>query len=378
MPRPLICRGRPASGGYYRRPPPTTPAALALAQTLSCRGSQPRILIVRLSALGDLVFATSLLAGLRTRWPQAHIGWLAQAGFASILSGDPRIDEVIAVSTDIYRSPRAWLKLRRELAPKRFDWVIDAQGLAKSRLLAALAPGATRIGFASKEPLGFVLDHSLPKGGDIRDIASEYRFLAEAITGEAAPPPTLIVRDEAAQRARDAIAAHGLQAGFIALCPFTTRPQKHWMEDYWPELASLLFNAGHRCAILGGPADVEAAQRIVDASAVPVVNLAGRTRLTELPAWIAQAGLVIGVDTGLTHIGTAVRRPTLALFGSTCPYRQGAESPLQVIYDALPCAPCKRHPTCDGRFDCLRGITPSRVAAAARELLSRAGASLSA
>ena len=342
---------------------------MALAQTLACRGSQPRILIVRLSALGDLVFATSLLAGLRARWPQAHIGWLAQAGFASILSGDPRLDEVIGVSTEIYGSPKAWLKLRRELAAKRFDWVIDAQGLAKSRLLAALAPGATRIGFESKEPLGFVLDHPLPKGGDIRDIASEYRFLAEAITGQQAPPPTLIVRDEAAQRAREALAGHGLQAGFIALCPFTTRPQKHWMEEYWPELAARL---DRPCAIFGGPADVEAAQRIVSASSVPVVNLAGRTKLADLPAWIAQAGLVIGVDTGLTHIGTAVRRPTLALFGSTCPYLQGAESPLKVIYDALPCAPCKRRPTCDGRFDCLRGITPLRVAAAARDLLSPA------
>ena len=317
------------------------------------------------------MFATSLLAGLRSRWPQAHIGWLAQAGFASILDGDPRIDEVIRVSTEIYGSPSAWLKLRRELAPRRFDWVIDAQGLAKSRLLAALVPGATRIGFASKEPLGFVLKHTLPKGGDIRDIASEYRYLAEAITGEPAPPPTLVVRDEVAESVRAALSDYGLQPGFIALCPFTTRPQKHWMEDYWPELISKL---DRPCAILGGPADVEAAQRIVDASSKPVVNLTGRTKLTELPAWIAQAGLVIGVDTGLTHIGTAVRRPTLALFGSTCPYTriggQGAESPLTVIYDALPCAPCKRRPTCDGRFDCLRGITPMRVAASARELLS--------
>ncbi|HEY9546087.1 MAG TPA: glycosyltransferase family 9 protein, partial [Solimonas sp.] len=95
----------------------------------------------------------------------------------------------------------------------------------------------------------------------------------------------------------------------------------------------------------------------------------GETRLAELPAWLAAAKLVIGVDTGLTHIGIAVGTPTVALFGSTCPYRQGADSPLIVMYDALPCAPCRRHPTCDGRFDCMRGLTPQRVAIAATQLL---------
>lgn len=345
-----------------------TPAPLA--PSLPVRGAQPRILIVRLSALGDIVFASSLLAGLRAAWPQAHIAWLAQAGFAPILDGElasGRLDRVVRVAPEVYGSPRAWRALRRELAPQAYDWVIDAQGLAKSRLLAALVPGATRIGFDSKEPLGFVLRHRLPKGGDLADIASEYRFLAQAITGQVAPPPRLGVDDVAAAAAREALAALGVPPGYIALCPFTTRPQKHWMEDYWPQLIARL---DRPCAILGGPGDVEAANRIVAASPRPVVNLAGRSKLAQLPAWIAQAGLVIGVDTGLTHIGVATARPTLALFGSTCPYTRGADSPLTVLYDALPCSPCKRRPTCDGRYDCLRGLTPQRVATAALALLA--------
>jgi heptosyltransferase I len=99
------------------------------------------------------------------------------------------------------------------------------------------------------------------------------------------------------------------------------------------------------------------------------VDLVGATRIPDLPALIERARLVIGVDTGLTHIGTAVRRPTIALFGSTLPYTRGAESPLRVLHHPLPCAPCKRKPTCGGEFMCMRDLRPERVADAALELL---------
>ncbi|HUR41178.1 MAG TPA: glycosyltransferase family 9 protein, partial [Verrucomicrobiae bacterium] len=127
----------------------------------------PRILIVRLSAMGDLVFATSLLDGLRRRWPGAWIAWLAHTSFAPLLQGDPRLNEVIALPRSALRSPAALWRLRRELKSRRFDWAIEAQGLAKSYLMTALASGATRIGFTSREPLQFLLDHAFPKGGDI-------------------------------------------------------------------------------------------------------------------------------------------------------------------------------------------------------------------
>lgn len=336
---------------------------------LPMRGSQPRILILRLSALGDLVFTTALLQALRGRWPQAYIGWLAQAGFAGLLEADPRLDTLIRLPKGALRSPAALWRLRGELAKHRYDWVIDAQGLAKSRLLASLVPGAYRIGFDSKEPAAFLMHRRLPKGGDAQDISSEYRFLAQTLTGETAPPPSLPVaaatRDAVAQR----MAALGIAPGFVALCAFTTRPQKHWIAEYWPALAAQLQRP---CVLFGGPGDREAAARIAAQLPASSHNLVGATALSELPAWLQQSALVIGVDTGLTHIGVAVQTPTLALFGSTCPYLRGADSPLTVLYDALPCAPCKRHPTCNGRYDCLRGITPARAAAAAQQLLSGA------
>ncbi|WP_169729295.1 glycosyltransferase family 9 protein [Solimonas soli] len=329
----------------------------------------PRILIVRLSALGDIVFASSMLDALRRRWPRAHIAWLAQGGFAGILDGDPRVDELIRAPAEVLQSPAALWRLRRELRARRFDWTFEVQGLFKSRLVAWLA-GGTRVGFRSKEPGAFLMRHLLDKGGDIADIASEYRYFAARVSGLRAGPPHLVVGD--ARRA--AVAARraelGIADGFVALCPFTTRPQKHWIEDHWPQLVQRLHDAGvGPCVLFGGPGDAEAAARIAAATPVPLIDLTGQTRFAELPAWLAQARLVIGVDTGLTHIGIAVRTPTIALFGSTCPYTKGAESPLLVMYDALPCAPCRRRPTCEGRYDCMRGLTPQRVATAARQLL---------
>ncbi len=339
------------------------------------RGEQPRILIVRLSALGDIVFASSLLESLRQRWPQAHISWLVQQNFAGILkpelSPGGRLDDCIVVPGNIYRSLGALYRLRRQLAAQRFDWVLDIQGLFKSRLLAALAPGAYRIGFDSKEPGAGLLHLRLPKGGDARDISSEYRYFATALTDLPSGPPRLSTPTESVAAVQAQMRASGVQPGFIALCPFTTRPQKHWFEEHWGALGHLLQQSGHPpCAIFGGPADREAADRIQALLPAGSINLCGQTRLADLPAWLAQAGLVIGVDTGLTHIGIAVGRPVVALFGSTRPYTQGADTPLAVLYEDLPCAPCKRKPSCAGAWTCMRQLSPARVAASARQLLA--------
>lgn len=330
-----------------------------------------RILIVRISALGDVVFCTSLLAGLRQAYPQAHIAWLLQSRWADLLQGDSRVDQLIrlpAGATDSLAGARATHRLLR--AEPRFDWVIDAQGLLKTRVLARMAPADIRIGLRSREPGAFLVHRLFDKGGNVDDISSEYRDLAQQLTGQDPGPPHLQPTAEQRARALSLLAQQGLPGPYIAFCPYTTRAQKHWMPEHWPQLAQALVPLQRGpCVIFGGPAERDAAQLLHAQLPAGSVNLAGRTPLELLPALLERAALIVGVDTGLTHIGIAVQRPTLALFGSTCPYTRGADSPLRVMYDALPCAPCRRHPTCGGTWDCLRGLTPARVAAAARELL---------
>jgi heptosyltransferase-1 len=228
-----------------------------------------------------------------------------------------------------------------------------------------------RAGFASKEPGAFLMHDLHPKDGEPSTIGREYRFLAQQLTGGPDPgAPRLVPSAAARERVDSMLRTAHLAPGFVALCPFTTRPQKHWREPYWGQLARRLAERGlGPFALLGAPADREAADRILDGMPPNTVDLVGATRVPDLPALIERARLVIGVDTGLTHIGTAVRRPTVALFGSTLPYTRGAASPLRVVHHALPCAPCKRKPTCGGEFMCMRDLKPDRVADEALALL---------
>jgi heptosyltransferase-1 len=158
---------------------------------------------------------------------------------------------------------------------------------------------------------------------------------------------------------------------YAVFCPFTTRPQKHWLEDRWASLAEILSRRWGICAvILGGPGDTAASARIRSLSHTRIWDLAGKTTLGEAAAMIRHARLVIGVDTGLTHMGTAFDRPTIALFGATCPYLE-TETPLTLVcYEPMSCSPCRRRPTCNNEFHCMKAHTADGIADRGDRLLS--------
>lgn len=183
----------------------------------------------------------------------------------------------------------------------------------------------------------------------------------------------LVSGEEDRAFARDLIARQGWGAGYVVICPFTTRPQKHWFEERWADLAARLHQElGLPVLMLGGPADREAAARIAQRTATVgpgLTDLAGGTSLLQAAALIEASRLVIGVDTGLSHMGIAFGRPTLLLFGSTRPYLDTGRANARVLYHPLTCSPCKRRPTCGGSYDCMRRIGVDEVLSAARDLL---------
>ncbi|MFZ5456393.1 MAG: lipopolysaccharide heptosyltransferase II [Pseudomonadota bacterium] len=339
-----------------------------------------RILIVRTSAIGDVVFASPLAAALRRTYPDAHIAWLLEPGIAPLIADDPCLDAVItwpkAEWKALWRAGRQlelWRRVRAfraQLRSHRFDTVLDLQGLLKSGLLAWLTGAPRRIGLGSKEGSRLLMTEVVERGGDAARISSEYLHLAQYLGLECGDfLPRLVMSDVVQTRAREVMARHGLAPrAFVACAPFTTRPQKHWFEDAWGILCARLIERGLTPVLLGGPADAEAAARIASTNA-GIVNLAGATRLPEAAAMIGEAALLVGVDTGLTHMGTAMNTPTVALFGSTCPYTVTGRDNARVIWLGLECSPCRRHPTCGGAYHCLRDITPERVLDVAGMLL---------
>lgn len=343
-----------------------------------------RILVVRLSARGDLVFASPLAGALRRRYPHAFIAWLAEEHTADVIRHNPHLDEVImwrrAAWRRLIRTGR-WSALAREaveffgsLRERRFDVAIDAQGLLRSGVAGFLSGAPVRIGLGSREGSRFLMTQVFERGGDDRRIASEYRHLAKRLDLPTEPFRLEIPRgaEEAASAGR-LLAGAGVTNGFVATCPFTTRFYKHWFEERWSSLIERVRDRlGVGVVVLGGPSDRAAADRILDAlpesppGAGPVVDLVGCTTLGEAAAVVSRCSVLIGVDTGLSHMAHAFGRPAVLLFGSNTPYLDPPGPRATILHSGRGCSPCRGKLVCDGRIDCMDDLAVDEVFAAVR------------
>lgn len=341
-----------------------------------------RILVIRLSALGDIVMASGLIPALRSRWPDAHIAWLAEPAGASLLQANPRLDEVIVWPRGEWRRLRAerrYPALARSvrafaarLRGEGFDLVLDTQGLLKSGVWARITGAGERIGLGSREGSERLMTEVLAPPRDDRRIASEYRALAAHLGVDTTRfPMDLALGGGDHTAARSAIAGAGVNGRYVAFAPFTTRPQKHWFDERWRDLARrFAAGTGATPVVLGGPEDRAVAEALVADS--PAVSVAGGLSLRASAAAIAGAEALVGVDTGLTHMGTALSVPTVALFGSTRPYLETESPRTRVLYEPLWCSPCRRRPLCGGEFSCMRLHRAGDVFDVARELMAAA------
>lgn len=336
-----------------------------------------RILLIRLSAIGDVVFATPLIRAFRNRFPDAEIEWLVEPAAAPLLEHHPEIARLHIWNKPAWREHvRAgrWHTLSKEVRAliaqlRGCDWAIDLQGLLKSALWGRLSGAKSRIGLGCREGSHLLQSHCYRRdGGDSLRIGSEYLSLAEQLGLPCHDFSMEVALSSEASEKADALKQR--IGDFTALVPFTTRPQKHWLESHWQQLIEKIRGP---VVLLGGPGDREAASRLLPSqatAATAAINLVGETRLLEAAAIISRAQSVIGVDTALTHVGFAFRVPTVALFGSTRPYLRTPGSPGRILYHPLSCSPCRRHPSCDGRFDCMRRIETDEVLTARHELLA--------
>ena len=366
-----------------------TPRARARRGRPLPAGRVARILVVRLSARGDLVFASPLAGALRHRYPEAHIAWVAEERTADVILHNPHLNEVIVWERSAWKRllrRGRWGTLAREVAEffgalrdRRFDVAIDAQGLLRSGLVAFLSGAPVRIGLGSREGSRLLMTRVVERGGDERGIASEYRYLAEVLGLRTDPFPMEIPRGpQETARVAAMLEGAGLGGDFVALCPFTTRHHKHWFEDRWSALIDIVrTRLGVGAALLGGPADRAAADRIVGGvadlgpGAPPLLDLVGKTTLGEAATVVSRCSALVGVDTGLGHMAHAFGRPATLLFGSNTPYLDPPGPRATILHSGRPCSPCRGKLVCDGRIDCMRDISVEQVFAA----LATAGAS---
>jgi heptosyltransferase-1 len=341
----------------------------------------PRILIVKPSSLGDVVHALPVLAALRRACADAHIAWLVNDSLAPLLEGHPLLDEVIRFDRDRYgrmwRSPRVFFDFWRfvtQIRRRRFDLVIDLQGLIRSGLLALFSGAEQRVGFAEAREGARLLYSQAVRCPDSAEHAVERNLAVVQALGLPAARPEFPLglraseRDEAAELLAR-VAGEPVRS-FTAVVPAA-----RWESKLWPaEKIAALIDRIHaeglaRCVLLGAPDERELAERIMAACGSGVIDLVGRTSLRQLAAVIDLADRVICHDSGPLHIAAALGKPTVAIFGPTSAARTGPYSKLaRVVTHPVACAPCYRRVCPYGHQNCLRQLEVETVLAEVRAL----------
>jgi heptosyltransferase-1 len=313
-----------------------------------------KILIIKPSALGDIVQALPVLTGLKRQWPNAEIDWIVNDTLREILDGHPCLRRTILYPrkrwTGLHRLPeiRRWGK---RLAEERYDITIDLQGLLRSGLMTWAASSPRRIGLASAREGARAFYNEVVQDNALS--ASERYLTCLEHLGIAPQPHNF-------QLAPRVPRPDGLEQPYLALHPYSRWRTKLWPWRYFQDLVDAM--PGQRFAVVGeGPwFPLNAPGRLLD--------LRGKLTIAQLVAVLDGAQAVLSTDSGPAHIAAALGRPTLVLFGATDWRRTKPAGQRVFVHTAgLFCSPClKRKCWRDTQVECMSQIEPSQV----RDLLT--------
>ncbi|MBF8721033.1 lipopolysaccharide heptosyltransferase I [Pseudomonas guariconensis] len=345
-----------------------------------------RVLIIKTSSLGDVIHTLPAITDAAHAIPGIRFDWVVEEGFAEIPSWHPAVDQVIPVAIRRWRKnlwqtlkSGEWKAFKQRLRERKYDLVIDAQGLVKSAWLTRYV----------KAPVAGLDRYSAREGW-----ASRFydRRLSVAVGQHAVERVRQLFALALAYDLPEGLGRYGLELDRLQLPPAapyvvflhgTTWATKHWPEAYWRELAERLGRRNLQVRLpWGNPAEKARAERIAqglkNCEVLPKLNLAGVARV------LAAAKACVAVDTGLGHLAAALDVPTISLFGPTNPGLTGAYGRSQVHQASdWPCAPCLQKkctykPSAEDlrRFDlkrewplCFTRLNPEHVASRLSALL---------
>ncbi|HKX43089.1 MAG TPA: lipopolysaccharide heptosyltransferase I [Burkholderiaceae bacterium] len=293
-----------------------------------------RVLIVKLSSLGDVVHAMPVVHDIRAALPQAVIDWVVEPGFAPLVRRVAGIDRTIACalrrwSKGWWRADvRAeWRAFRERLQQERYDAVIDLQGLTKSALIgrvAHLAPGGARYGLANRTegasheaPARWLVDHAIRIAPRVHALDRSRELAARALGYGLHGAPQFGLQAHPAgdpSAARTVVFVHG-----------TSRDDKLWPEASWIEIGQRLLAQGLRIALPhAGAVELERAQRIASALGDAAEVWPAMT-LDALVDRLGGVRGVVGVDSGLSHIAVALDLPHVQIYNFPTAWRTGPQ-----------------------------------------------------
>lgn len=348
------------------------------------------VLIVRLSAIGDVIRTLPAVNAWRRHCPGTRFTWLVEPAAATVLEAHPAIDRVITFERAFFsgflhspgrlgRGISRLLRLLAELRAARFDLVVDFHGILKSALFARATGAAERVGFdsatAKEGSFLFYTRHFRPSRPDLNrvDRALEMvAFLGVAVEGDeiAYRLPLSGARRQAAARflgSRERLAGRG---PLVALHPGSSieTAYKRWHRNGYVGLANALVEKlDARVILTWGPGERETVELIAGHARVPLVVAPRTASLLDLAAIFAECDLYIGGDTGPMHLAAAVGTPVVAIFGPTHPEVNAPRGvPNRIVRYPLACSPCRKR-GCKKRL-CLEAVGWKQVFAAVEEL----------
>ena len=344
-----------------------------------------RILLVKPSSLGDIVHALPVLNGLRHRYPDSRIDWLIATPFAPLVAAHPALNEIVPFDRRRFgrlgRSPNVTGEFARfvaNLRARRYDLVIDLQGLFRSGFLTRASGAAVRVGFRGAREGAWLFYSHLIRINDPNMHAVDRNLKVGDLLGfETADAGFgLPVSDEARAQAHRLLDEQTRRptGRRVVVVPGARWDTKRWRPERFVETIDRLNESGIADVVLLGSGDeVLLCDEMEAACRVKPLNLAGRTGLAVLAAVIEQADLVLCHDSAAMHLAVALGRPLVCLVGPTNPRRTGPYRRLEdVVQLNLDCSPCyfRRLTQCPHHHRCMEELVAETVVAAVQRALS--------
>ncbi len=320
-----------------------------------------KVLIVKLSSMGDVLHALPAALEIKRQWG-AEIHWAVHPVFAGLVRCFPCVDHIVEIPR------RGGLSLFRQavrrLRENKYDWVVDFQGLFKSAVLVRLARTDHRVGPGFWREGARLFYDAVPKRPRPRRHAVEECLDLLPVLGLTRPetpefrlsPPELSPGTAGEGKLR------------IAIAPVSRWTTKNWPLERFAETARrLVREMGAEVHILGGGADRPDAEELARLAGVEIRNHCGEFDLPHSCALLRHMDALVTNDSGPMHLAAAMNIPCVALFGPTLPGRTGPYGPIHRVLQSDSCAPCYRRTCPRGDFACLRDISVDRVMDAVRK-----------
>jgi heptosyltransferase I len=368
-----------------------------------------RILLIKPSALGDVVHTLPVLVKLRARYPRARIDWLITPENAEVVRYHPALSNVVLFARRDFSKPgrrwRAFLSffdLLKQIRRAKYELVIDMHGQVRSAFFTLISGARVRIGFDRPIKRGVTIsaEHDLknvPNHGwrgaregswiaythripiptlDVHAI-DRYLWVAPLLGLDDNPPDlTIHLSPQASDSINRLLEEHGVPASkpLVVLVPGTIWETKHWTIEGFAGVARQFLQDGFAVALAGTVRDQQRCRQIA-AAAPGTCDLSGKTTPADLAALIRRAEIAVTNDSGSMHVAASLGKPMVSVFGPTNPVHIGPyERPESVARVDLPCSPCnyRRLSQCPFDHACMKQVTSAMVVERVRRILSAA------